>query len=154
LALFPSATGAVSCAVEIQRELKGRNAELPANRRIEFRIGINLGDVIIHGTNVHGDGVNLAALLQHEVAEPGGICLSQVVYEQVKNKPGLELAYEDLGEIYFEKIKKSLRVYRVLLEPQPSSPHERVGERARHVFLPWWVRHPVYLYLPVLVGGI
>jgi len=154
LALFPSTTGAVSCAVEIQRELKGRNAELPANRRIEFRIAINLGDVIIQGTNVHGDGVNLAALLQHEVAEPGGICLSQVVYEQVRNKSGLELTYKDLGEIYFEKIKKSLRVYQVLLEPQPSSPHERIGERARHVFLPRWVRHPVYLYLLVLIGGI
>jgi len=84
LAEFPSVVEAVQCAVAMQRELQVRNAALPAERRVEFRIGINLGDVLVEGEQLHRAGVNIAARLEG-LAEPGGICLSGVVYEQVKH---------------------------------------------------------------------
>ncbi|MFQ6672309.1 MAG: adenylate/guanylate cyclase domain-containing protein, partial [Candidatus Tectimicrobiota bacterium] len=95
LAEFASVVDAVQCAVEIQRELKARNAELPDHRKMEFRIGINLGDVIVDGERIYGDGVNIAARVEG-LAEGGGICLSGTVYEQVRNK--LAQGYESLGE--------------------------------------------------------
>jgi adenylate cyclase len=94
LAEFASVVDAVRCAVAIQQELKGRNAELPAQRRMEFRIGINLGDVVVEGERLYGDGVNIAARLE-SLAEPGGICISGTVYDQVETK--LALHYQDLG---------------------------------------------------------
>lgn len=120
LALFSSAVEAVRCAVEIQRELLQSNAQLPANRRLEFRIAINLGEVSKQGGNIYGDGVNLAALLQHEVAAPGGICISEVVYDQIKNRPELAERCENLGIKSFEKMRRTVRVYRVHLEPKIS----------------------------------
>ena len=84
----------MQCAVTIQQELKARNAELPPHRRMEFRIGINLGDVVVDGERIYGDGVNIAARLE-SLADGGGICISGTVYEQVKTK--LALVYEDLG---------------------------------------------------------
>jgi class 3 adenylate cyclase/ketosteroid isomerase-like protein len=125
LTLFSSAVEAVRCAVEIQRELQQRNAQLPVNRRIEFRIGINLGEVSRGENTVHGDGINFAALLQHEVATPGGICISEVVHDQIKNRPELAEKCEDLGIKSFEKMKRSVRVYRVHLEPRISPPPPR-----------------------------
>ncbi|HAA05685.1 MAG TPA: hypothetical protein DCE18_20290, partial [Syntrophobacteraceae bacterium] len=95
LAEFGSAVDAVQCAVEIQQALKASNAELPSARRMEFRIGINVGDVMVEGPQIYGDGVNIAARLE-ALAEPGGICVSGTVYDQVENK--LELGYEYLGE--------------------------------------------------------
>src|SRR5215467_6077768 len=95
LAEFASAVDAVQGTVEIQRTLKTRNAEIPPNRQMEFRIGINVGDVIVEGERIYGDGVNIAARLE-ALAEGGGICLSGTVYDQVKNK--LALGYEYLGE--------------------------------------------------------
>ena len=85
LAEFASAVDAVQCAAEIQRELKARNADLPAHRKMEFRIGINVGDVIVEGERLYGDGVNIAARLEG-LAEPGGICVSGTVYDQIENK--------------------------------------------------------------------
>src|SRR5229473_8386002 len=85
LAEFASAVDAVRCAVEVQHELKVRNAELPDQCKMEFRIGLNVGDVIVEGERIYGDGVNIAARLEG-LAEPGGLCISGVVYDQVENK--------------------------------------------------------------------
>jgi len=114
LAEFASVVDAVQCAAEIQKELKVRNDELPENRRMEFRIGINLGDVIEEGEQIYGDGVNIAARLEG-LAEAGGICISGTAYDHVENK--LSLEYEYLGEQTVKNIVKPVRVYRVLTEP-------------------------------------
>src|SRR5467141_2463883 len=113
LAEFPSVVEAVECAVATQRELRVRNAALPLSRRMEFRIGINLGDVIVEGERIYGDGVNIAARLE-SLADPGGICISRTVHEHVRNK--LSLRYEDLGEQQVKNIAEPVRVFRVLLE--------------------------------------
>ena len=114
LAEFGSVVDAVQCAVEIQKELKTRNAELPENRRMEFRIGVNLGDVIEEGEKIFGDGVNIAARME-SLAEAGGICISGTAYDQVENKLGL--GYQFLGEQTVKNIAKPVRVYKVLTEP-------------------------------------
>ena len=112
LAEFASVVDSVNCAVEIQRELAERNAELPEDRRMEFRIGVNLGDVVTEGERIYGDGVNIAARMEG-LAEGGGICLSGTVYDAIENKIGLE--YEDLGEQEVKNITKPVRAYRVLM---------------------------------------
>jgi adenylate cyclase len=117
LAEFASVVDAVRCAVEIQQQLKTKNADLPAQRRMEFRIGINLGDVMVDGEQIYGDGVNIAARLE-SLAEAGGIYLSGTVYDQVENK--LALNYEYLGEQAVKNIVKPVRVYRVRLEKAES----------------------------------
>jgi adenylate cyclase len=111
LAEFASVVDAVNCAVEIQRELAERNAEIPAARKMHFRIGINLGDVVEEGERIYGDGVNIAARIEG-LAEGGGISISGTVYDQVQDKLGLE--YESLGEKEVKNIAKPIRVYRVL----------------------------------------
>ncbi|MBI3302494.1 MAG: adenylate/guanylate cyclase domain-containing protein [Deltaproteobacteria bacterium] len=117
LAEFASVIDAVRCAVEIQQQLKARNTELPAQRRMEFRIGINLGDVMVEGEQIYGDGVNVAARLQG-LADAGGIFISGTVYDQIENK--LPLQYEYLGEQAVKNIARPVRVYRVLIEvPSP-----------------------------------
>ena len=115
LAEFPSAVDAVRCAVKIQKELKVRNNELPENRRMEFRIGINLGDVIEEQETIYGDGVNIAARLEG-LAEGGGICISRMAFDNVKNK--LDIGYEYLGEHSVKNITEPVRVYKVLMEPE------------------------------------
>jgi adenylate cyclase len=113
LAEFASVVDALAGAVAIQRTLQERNAELPPLRRMEFRIGINLGDVIVEGERIYGDGVNIAARLE-SLAEAGGICISGTVYDQVETK--LALPYEYLGEQSVKNIVKPVRAYRVRLE--------------------------------------
>ena len=113
LAEFLSVVDAVRCAVEIQEELRVRNAELPENRRMQFRIGINLGDVVQEGERIYGDGVNVAARIEG-LTEGGGICISRTVFDQVESKIGL--AFEYLGEQAVKNIKKPVRVYRVKME--------------------------------------
>ena len=108
LADFSSVTDAVQCAMEIQGELQSRNAELPENRRMEFRIGINLGDVIDEGERIYGEGINIASRLEG-LSEEGGVCISSSVYNQVKNK--LPLNYEDIGEQTVKNIPDPVRVY-------------------------------------------
>ncbi len=115
LAEFKSVVDAVRCAVEIQEELKARNADLPENRKMEFRIGINLGDVIEEGERIYGDGVNIAARVEG-LAEGGGISISGTVHDHIENK--LALGYESLGEHTVKNIRKPVRVYRVLMEPR------------------------------------
>src|SRR5437660_5275030 len=107
---FASVVDAVRCAVEVQREMAARNAGVPEGRRIQFRIGINLGDIIKDGRDIYGDGVNVAARLE-ALAEPGGICVNRVVRDQVRDK--LDFALEDAGEQRVKNIARPLRVYRV-----------------------------------------
>ncbi|MFQ5478851.1 MAG: adenylate/guanylate cyclase domain-containing protein [Candidatus Krumholzibacteriia bacterium] len=110
LAEFGSVVDAVACAIAIQDQLGARNADLPAEAKMEFRIGVHLGDVMVEGEDVYGDGVNIAARLE-ALAEPGGICISATVYEQVRRK--LECRFEDLGEQMVKNIPDPVRVYRV-----------------------------------------
>jgi adenylate cyclase len=112
LAEFPSALDAVHAAVEIQRVIQARNADLPAERRMKFRIGVHLGDVAVEGERIYGDGVNIAARLEG-LAEPGDICLSRTVHEQVEKK--LSVEFEDLGERVLKNIPRPIRVYRLKL---------------------------------------
>jgi len=120
LAEFASAVDAVEAAVAIQHDLKRRNADLPPNRQMHYRIGINVGDVVVEGGRIYGDGVNIAARLE-ALAEGGGICLSRSVYEQVKNK--VALTYESVGERTVKNIAEPVAVYRVLLSsPSASAP--------------------------------
>jgi adenylate cyclase len=113
LAEFTSIVDAVNCAVEIQRDLAERNADLSYNRKMEFRIGVNLGDVIEEEGRIYGDGVNIAARVE-AMAEAGGINISGRAYDQVENKLGLQ--YENLGEHQVKNIARPIRVYRVIVE--------------------------------------
>ena len=128
LAEFVSVVDAVQCAVEIQQVLRAKNAVLPENRRMEFRIGINLGDVIEEGEQIYGDGVNIAARLEG-LAEAGGICISESAYQQIENK--VPLRYDYLGEHEVKNITKPVRVYRARIEPEtvPS----KLGEEKKTV---------------------
>jgi adenylate cyclase len=114
LAEFSSVVDAVESAVEIQRELQSRNATQPVTRRMQFRMGINLGDVIVEGPRLYGDGVNIAARLEG-LAEGGGVCLSGTAYDQVEGK--LPLGYDFIGEHAVKNIARPVRVYRLRFEP-------------------------------------
>src|ERR1051325_3704144 len=117
LAEFASVVDAVRSAVEIQQALKEKNADLPEHRQIQFRIGINLGDVVVEGGRLYGDGVNIAARLE-SLASPGGICISGTVYDHVENK--LPLTYDYQGEQTGKNIAKPVRVYRLQVEESSS----------------------------------
>jgi class 3 adenylate cyclase len=110
LAEFPSVVDAVRCAVEVQRRMIDREAEVPEERRIRFRIGVNLGDVIAEEHDIFGDGVNVAARLEG-LAEPGGICVSRVVRDQVRDK--VDFTFQDMGEQSVKNIARPVRVYRI-----------------------------------------
>ena len=114
LAEFISVIDAAECAVKIQKELNTRNTELPEDKRMEFRIGINLGDVVEDGGKIYGDGVIIAARLE-QLAKAGGICISGTVHEQVKNK--LSMEYEYLGEKLVKNISEPIRAYLILMKP-------------------------------------
>ena len=118
LSEFASAVDAVNCAVEVQRELEQRNAELPDSRRMAFRIGINVGDVVEEKGRIYGDGVNIAARVEG-LAESGGLCISGRVYDQVENK--IDLEYRFIGEKRVKNIKRPIRVYRVLSSPDDTA---------------------------------
>jgi adenylate cyclase len=110
---FASVVDAVTYAVEVQREVARRNGGVPEDRRITYRVGLNIGDIIVDGDDIYGDGVNVAARLEG-LAEPGGICLAQNVYDQVRSK--VDLAFEDLGEKQVKNIPEAIRVYAVKLD--------------------------------------
>jgi adenylate cyclase len=118
LAEFGSVVEAVRSALEIQEELRVRNAELPDNRKMEFRIGINLGDVVEEGERIYGDGVNITARIE-ELSVAGGICISGTVYDSIKNK--LSVGYEPLGEHTVKNIKEPVRVYRMRVGPEAAA---------------------------------
>ena len=114
---FQSVTEALRCAVDFQERMARRNRDMPASRTLLYRIGINLGDVIVEGDDILGDGVNVAARLE-SIAQPGGICISAAVRDQVWDR--LEVGYEDLGDQYVKNISRPIRVFRVVLTGQPS----------------------------------
>jgi TolB-like protein/class 3 adenylate cyclase/thioredoxin-like negative regulator of GroEL len=114
LAEFGSVVDAVRCAVDIQNAISDANAAIAADRRIAFRIGVNLGDVMAEGDDLHGDGVNVAARLEG-LADPNGVCISGSAFEQVRDK--LELGFEDLGDQQVKNIDRPVRAYRVLTDP-------------------------------------
>jgi adenylate cyclase len=119
LAEFISVVDALQCAIETQRELKSRNAVLPDSRKMEFRNGINLGDVIVEDDDIYGDGVNVAARLE-QLAEPGGICISRSARDQVRDK--LPFLLEDIGEQSVKNIVRPVRAFRVQIEPGAAAP--------------------------------
>ena len=133
LAEFTSVVDGVQCAVTVQKELQARNTELPEDRRMEFRIGINLGDVIEEEDRIYGDGVNIAARLE-ALADPGGICISKTAFDQIETK--LPLGYEYLGEQPVKNIPKPVGAYRVLMEPRVTVAEEIEKEKA----VPVWRR--------------
>jgi adenylate cyclase len=148
LAEFASVVDAVQSAVEIQEVVRAKNAELPEDRRMEFRIGINLGDVIQEGERIYGDGVNIAARVEG-LADPGGICISGSAYEQIENK--LALGYEYLGEHTVKNIVKPIRVYRVPTGPKPAVQVTEEGKPALR-----WQRAALAVMIALLVvaGGV
>ncbi|MXN67394.1 guanylyl cyclase [Stappia sp. GBMRC 2046] len=116
---FPSVVEAVQCAATIQKAMPGREAEVVHDRRIAYRIGINLGDIVVEGDDIYGDGVNVAARLE-QMAEPGGICISGTAYDQMRST--VEVGYEALGEVNVKNIERPIRAYKVLIDPA------RIGE--------------------------
>jgi adenylate cyclase len=133
LAEFPTALDAVRCAVEIQGVLRALNASLPDERRMDFRIGVHMGDVAAEGDRIYGDGVNIAARLE-ALAEAGGVCISATVHEQVRNK--LDVGFTDLGDQTVKNIPDRVRVYRVQPRGQPGAlarASASPGERARRL---------------------
>ena len=114
VAEFPSIVEAIRCAVEVQHEIADRNAAVHEDERMQFRIGVNLGDVIAEDNDLYGTGVNVAARLE-QIAEPGGVCISQTVYDQVRRI--VEMSFQDIGEIQLKNIAEPVRVYRILPGP-------------------------------------
>ena len=133
LAEFASVVEAVRCAVEIQEALKTSNDALPADTRMHFRVGVNLGDVVVKNDDLLGDGVNVAARLE-TLAEPGGICISSSVYDQITGK--LDLGFEDIGEQALKNISRPIRVYRLSGTGVPQRPAPPVPRSGRSPF-PW-----------------
>jgi len=133
LSEFASVVDAVQCAVAIQKELNSRNTELPENRKMRFRIGINLGDVIQEEDRIYGDGVNIAARLE-AIADPGGICVSKTAFDHIETK--LPLGYEFLGEQEVKNIAKPVGAYRVLMEPRVTIADVKEKEET----IPFWRR--------------
>jgi len=128
LSEFSSVVDAVQCAVEIHEVIRAKNEELPEDRRMLFRIGVNLGDVIEEGERIYGDGVNIAARLEG-LAEAGGICISGSAHEQIENK--LALGYEYIGEHTVKNITKPVKVYKVPMGPKAATPKEGDEKRTK-----------------------
>ncbi len=146
---FPSVVEAVQCAVSIQNGMKEREVDVPNDRRIQFRIGINLGDIIIDGDDIFGDGVNIAARLE-QVAEPSGICISGTAYDQLKSN--VDVGYQSLGEVEVKNIERPVRAYKVLTDPEligqtiEQKPAGFAGARKSAVIA-------VVLVFAIIVGG-
>jgi adenylate cyclase len=140
LAEFVSVVDAVQCAVAVQKEIKARNYQLPENRRMQFRIGINLGDVIQEEERIYGDGVNIAARLE-SLANPGGICISKTAFDQIESK--LPYGYEFLGDQTVKNIAKPVSAYRVIMEPRVTVAGKPVDKK------PAALRR-----MPILVGAV
>jgi adenylate cyclase len=134
LAEFPSVLNAVECAVAIQRKMVERNAAIEPERRMQFRIGINLGDVIYDDDRIFGDGVNVAARLEG-IAEPGGICVSGKVHGEIRARIGL--AYEDLGDKQLKNIAEPVRVYGIRLDGAPRHPELALPDKPSIAVLPF-----------------
>ncbi|MHC4638463.1 MAG: adenylate/guanylate cyclase domain-containing protein, partial [Planctomycetota bacterium] len=149
LAEFASVVDSVRCAVEIQRQLKKQNNKLPDHRKMKFRIGINLGDIIEEEETIYGDGVNVAARLE-SLAHPGGVCISGTTYDQVKNK--IDLGYEYIGEQTVKNIPEPVRVYRVRIEPEAAD--RVIGEKRFLVKISRRVTIAAFIILIFVAGGL
>ena len=141
---FQSVTEALRCAVDFQERMARRNRDMPAARTLLYRIGINLGDVIVEEGDIFGDGVNLAARLE-AMAEPGGICISAAVRDQVGDR--LSVGYEDLGEQHVKNIARPIRVYKVLLNEKTTQTPAN-GAAPAHAASPVSARKPSVAVLP------
>ena len=148
LAEFASVVDAVRCAAEIQRAMAVRNEGGSEDKRIEFRIGVNVGDVIVEGDDIHGDGVNVAARLE-SLADPGGVFISGGAFDQVENK--LELGYENLGEQKVKNIAKPIQVYRVLLDPEAAG--TLITAKVPRQIPTRWVAAAAAVLIVVIGGG-
>ena len=144
LAEFASVVDAVQCGVAVQKELQARNADLPETRRMQFRIGINLGDVIEEGKRIYGDGVNIAARLE-SCADPGGICVSKTAFDHIESK--LPLGYEYLGEKTVKNIAKPVGAYRVLMEPRVTA----AGAKEQKASIPIWRKKSIIASAAALI---
>ena len=147
LAEFSSVVDAVTCATEVQKVLKVKNEELPDEKRLEFRIGVNIGDVVQDGDRIYGNGVNVAARIEG-LAEPGGVSISRNAYGQIKDK--LPFGYEYIGEHEVKNIKDPIRVYKVLMDPADSG--KLVGDEPRRPRKKWmW---PVVVVAAIVITSI
>jgi adenylate cyclase len=149
LSEFTSAVDAVNCAVEIQREIAERNTGLPDNRKMEFRIGVNVGDVVQEEERIYGDGVNIAARVE-SMAEAGGICISGRAYDHVENKLGLE--YENLGEHQVKNITRPIQVYRVLSYPGAAAHRVIKAKKIMRKKWLWATASTIFIILIIVVG--
>jgi TolB-like protein/class 3 adenylate cyclase len=147
---FASVVDAVTFAVEVQAAMAARNEEVPEDRRIVFRIGINVGDIIVEGDDIHGDGVNVAARLE-ALAEPGGICVARNVFDQVKDK--LDLTFDNLGEKEVKNIAEPVTVYRVVLDDMAAKLVTPVVQSAGKPGRPGWIAAAVAVIVLLLVAG-
>ena len=151
LAEFPSAVDAMVCAAEIQRGMPDREVGVEEDRRIMFRIGINVGDIVFEDGDIYGDGVNVAARIE-PLADSGGICISQTVFNAVRNK--VELGFEDVGAQSLKNISEPVQVYRVLLDPASAG---KLGTGKLKRSVPFW-RQPAYIaaaaVIVVMGGGL
>jgi adenylate cyclase len=148
LAEFSSAVNAVQCSVEIQNALKVRNADLPDGKRLEFRIGVNIGDVVQDGDSLYGEGVNIAARIEG-LADPGGVCISRGTYDHIRNKLGF--GYEYLGDHSVKNIKHPVRVYKILTSEEDAG--RLIGEKPRPVLKSWiWSTIVVAAIVFTLIG--
>jgi adenylate cyclase len=151
LAEFPSAVEAVQCAVELQHLIGGGNAEVPESRRVTYRIGINIGDIVVEDDDIYGDGVNVAARLEG-LAEPEGICVSRTVFNHVKDK--LDLTFEHLGEKEVKNIAEPVTVYRVVLDDISAAIVTPVAREVAKLKRRWWpVAAASVAALILAVGG-
>src|SRR6202043_1967806 len=130
---FPSVVNAVACATELQRGIRKRNAGVPQDHRIEFHMGVNVGDVIVQGEDIFGDGVNVAARLE-SIAAPGGITISGPVRDHIGNR--LDLTFEDMGEQTLKNIERPIRVYRVCLDTAPLGTKDKKAAQDEQVEKP------------------
>jgi TolB-like protein/class 3 adenylate cyclase len=146
LAEFASVVDAVQCAVAVQRAMSEREVDLPEDRRIRYRIGVNLGDIVVEGDDILGDGVNVAARLEG-LADPGGICLSRAARDQVRDK--LDIVLEDMGEVEVKNIARPIRAFRILLDAEPATTPG--PDIAGKISAKRWVAAAAVLI--VLVGG-
>ena len=150
LAEFVSVVDGVQCAVAVQKEIKARNDELPDNRRMQFRIGINLGDVIQEKDRIYGDGVNVAARLEG-LAEPGGICISKTAFDHIESK--LPYGYDFIGDQTVKNIAKPVGAYRVLLDPRVTVSGKPLDKKSATIRrMPVLVGATAVLVLAIVVG--
>ena len=148
LSEFASAVDAVQCAVEIQRQLKKENDRLVEDKRLEFRIGVNIGDIVQDEDRIYGDGVNIAARIEG-LADPGGVCLSRSAYNQIKKKVGF--GFENMGEHPVKNISEPVRVYKVLMAEEDAGKLIGIKQKASKLK---WILAAAAVSIVIVVGAL